>query len=676
MSENADTDTSPPTGPYDVFLAYTYADEDIAKALQSALHRLRPGLRVWCEKSRLGVADAFNQSTDEAISSCGVVLAIWTPHAARTNAFMLEARRALTLRKPFVNLLAGVQTSSLTPPLSKYSAFSIDHLAIRAGRSQGWLPPRQPSAAELDEELRPILTKVLDFLRMVGTPAADISEGLIGGVLNAAGTPHSAGFDSMLKSVAPGDPATALEVLLLSGYSEAEINTLISPQRAKIADTSGERPAWGAWHVRPHVRKLAPLHKDNGALYALGGFVVAALGAAMLWFIGSTLSAGSSQAPGNAVSPGIDTAASNPTVQPSRATPAQPEADPVSQPEELPVCTLNSDGSITGAECRLTADIAPRPRPAAPPTEPVGEPAMSDLDGCIIRLDGSIRNTPCRLAAPYTIPDSGEDTAECVVNPDGSITDVPCRLIGTFQAPEPVEVEVPAEAVPPKLCIRNPDGSITDVPCMVASPTSAPEPERIEVPAEPIIEDLPVCDTPQPGEEIAPGCKIGTAFQRAHATCDENYANLPCTLTRAPIRLASDDASPAATLRTGNNGTSETVPNRPQPPLTPIDMPENLDPCEEAIVAPCQFTVSNAGLFTLSEIAQSFYGDREAWCMVYRANQRTFGTRNQPRVADDPNCIFSSDVLDLPRPQDTDAYNLRGCPPAKQVNRCLAPIER
>ncbi|MCI4645488.1 MAG: toll/interleukin-1 receptor domain-containing protein [Hyphomonadaceae bacterium] len=667
MSENADTSKSASEDQYDVFLAYAHGDEDIASSLQAELNRMQPDLRVWCEKTSLDVGDAFNQTVDEAIAGCGVVLAVWTPHAARSGAFMLEARRALTLRKPLVNLLAGAQHASLVPPLSKYATFPIDHVVASAGRSEGWLPPLKPGKDTLDEELKPVLAKVNDFLRMIGKPASEVSDSLISGLLGAAGQPHSTEFEAMLKSIAPGDPATALEVLLLSGYSEAEINTLISPQRARIADPSGTRPSWGAWQVRPHVRKLAPVHKDNGAIYAAGGFVAAALGAAALWFMGSTLSAGSAGSAGTATTP-ADSGAQDTAETTSNLSPAT--ARPDIQPTPLPDCTLNSDGSITGAECRLTTDIAPRPvEPVETDSADTAEPVPS-LRGCIIRLDGSIQNTPCRLAAPYAISDRDEDElAECVVTDEGAITEVPCRLIGSFEAPDPVEVEVPAETPPERLCITNPDGSITDVPCMMASPTSAPE--RIEVPGETIVEmeELPVCDTDAAGARLSPGCKLDEEINLAHAICDEDYSNLPCTLTTAPTRLTSDDTARPATSQTTS------TPAEPAP-MTPIEMPDTLEPCEDAIVAPCQLTVSKAGLFTLSEIAQSFYGDREAWCMVYRANKPTFGSRNETRVSDDPNCIFASDVLDLPETQESSAYNLNGCPPAKQRNRCFVPIER
>ena len=643
MSENADAETIPPNGTYDVYLAYAEADESIAKTLKKELHRLRPGLSIWCEKEEIGVGDAFNQTSDEAISGCGVVLAIWTPESARTGAFNLEVRRALTLRKPFMNLLAGVSADSLTPPLSKYSALPVEEIASLAGRSDGWLPPLKPGQDKVDEALKPVLTKIDEFLRMVGEPASDISDGLIAGLIDATGEPHSASFEAMLKSIAPGDPATAIEVLLLSGYKEAEINTLISPQRVKIADPAGERPEWGAWYVRPHVRKAASMHKDNGALYAAGGFLAAALGAAALWFIGSTMTAGRTEFTSAGTSPvTTDTGESNlqPASTGNSGTAPAAETTTPEPAEALPPCTVNEDGSITGADSRLRADIAPPP--SAPPS---GDGVESSA-----------------------LPASSETLITCELGEDGTITDVPCQLNTAFALPDPVEVEVPASTPPTKLCITNGDGSITDVPCMVASAVDAPEPERIEIPGETVVEveELPECDTSRPGARLEAGCKLGEAVSLRLAVCNEDYSNTPCTLATAPTRLTSGTApEPVATTASAAPPAGE----------TPIDMPDTLEACNGEKSAPCRLTVKTSGHLSLSGIAQTYYGDRNAWCMIYRANQETFGQRNQTRVAGDPNCIFQSDVFDLPSPTEDGTYSTEGCPAARTHNRCFSPIE-
>ena len=641
MSENADPETIPPNGTYDVYLAYAESDQDIARALQKEMHRLRPGLSIWCEKDTIGVGDAFNQTSDEAISGCGVVLAVWTPESARTGAFNLEVRRALTLRKPFMNVLAGVSTESLTPPLSKYSALPIEEIATLAGRSDGWLPPLKPSQDKVDEILKPILTKVDEFLRVVGEPASDISDGLISNLIDATDEPHSTSFEAMLKSIAPGDPATAIEVLLLSGYNEAEINTLISPQRVKIADTSGDRPEWGAWYVRPHVRKAVPVHKDNGALYAAGGFLAAALGAAALWFIGSTMTAGRTEITGT--SP-VSSGNGESNLQPASADNSGPAPVPettIPEPAEaLAPCTVNEDGSITGAECRLMADIAPPP--AAPLAESGGENNI--------------------------LPASSEALIICELGEDGAISNVPCQLNTVFELPDPVEVEVPADAPPTKLCIANADGSITDVPCMVASAVEAPEPQRVEVPGETVVrvEEVPECDTSRPGARLQAGCKLGEAVSLRLAVCNADYSNTPCTLASAPTRLTSGSTTTEPVARAASTA---------QAGETPIVMPDTLEACNGEKSAPCRLTVKTSGHLSLSGIAQTYYGDRNAWCMIYRANQETFGQRNQTRVAGDPNCIFQSDVFDLPSPTDDGAYSTEGCPAARTHNRCFSPIE-
>ena len=104
-------------------------------------------------------------------------------------------------------------------------------------------------------------------------------------------------------------------------------------------------------------------------------------------------------------------------------------------------------------------------------------------------------------------------------------------------------------------------------------------------------------------------------------------------------------------------------------------MPDTLEPCNGSETAPCRLTVRTSGLLSLSGIAQSYYGDKDAWCVIYRANQETFGLRNQTRVAGDPNCIFQSDVFDLPSPTEDGEYSLEGCPEARTRNRCFSPIQ-
>jgi hypothetical protein len=733
MGENADTNPEvampDPAGRFDVYLAYTDADEDIAQALQQELHRQKPGLRIWREKRRIGVGDAFNQAADMAISGSSVVLAIWTKHAARSGAFTLEARRAMTLRKPFVNLLADVPTSALAPPYSKYSAFQIDEVVALAGRSSGWVPPRRPDREDLEDELKPVLDRIALHMRQSGDQAAAIADGLIESVLNAAGDAHTARFETMLKSVAPGDPATAIEVLALNDYGEAEINTLLTPQSVRLASRSEDREPqpWGGWYVRPHVRKIAPVHKDNGLLYAIGGFLVAGLGALALWVMGSTLTAGDSSTQTASVD-----GSGTPGGTPASGTALLPDTDALPPPRNAQApqnCSLNADGSITGAPCTLTANIAPLIDPDGDSAEgsiPASVP--EELEACIVSLGGAIENAPCRLNARYVppaIPVPDAIKPPCISQADGAIENTPCTLEGPLSPPEPerVEVEVPVEADLPPLCARNEDGSVSGAPCVLASDLSAPEPERIEVrvpadvpapepclvgegseianapcllssplaaieaerievPGETIVEteELPTCRGLIAGREVEEGCKLDEAVRLAYLPCNEDLSNYPCTLDRAARRLAAGEETPASpgpqTVpdRAGPVASS-TVPRRGDFPPRPLDMPETLRPCEEAINTPCRFTVANAGLDTLTQIAESYYGNTQAWCRVYRANEGTFGNRNEPRRGSDPNCIFLSDVLDLPPANPDNRYSLRGCPPAQLANQCGAPFD-
>ncbi|MEL6569520.1 MAG: toll/interleukin-1 receptor domain-containing protein [Pseudomonadota bacterium] len=730
MGENADTHpdraTPAPAGPYDVYLVYTDSDEDIAKALQQELHRQRPGLRVWREKRRIGVGDAFNQAADMAIAGCSVVLAIWTKHAARSGAFTLEARRAMTLRKPFVNLLADVPASALAPPYSKYSAFEIDEVFALAGRSEGWVPPSRPHKDDLEDELKPVLDRVTLHMRQNADQASAIADGLITGVIEAAGEPHTAKFETMLKSIAPGDPATAIEVLGLADYSEAEINTLLSPQSVRVASrTEDEKPLpFGAWYVRPHVRKIEPVHKDNGMLYAVGGFLVAGLGALALWIMGSTLSTPAEPsiladaAPASGPASTGTTPVSDPMAVDSLLPPARNAA-------ALENCALNTDGSITGAPCRLSTNIAPLIGPDANTdgVDPIATAAAERLDACIVSLGGAIENAPCRLNARYVppaIPVPDAVKPPCIAETDGSILNVPCTLEGAFEAPEPerIEVEVPVEPEPAKLCAVNADGSIDDAPCMLASALAAPEPqrveipvpadapapesciigltgevsnapclltrnleapepERIEVPGETVVESLPTCEGLTAGSEIREGCKLDRNVQLAYRACNSDTSNAPCTVSTPLTRFAAgDEPGPSGGPDTSRAPvTSVAAPRRGDFPPRPLNMPDTLEPCEEVITVPCRFSVEKAGLDTLTEIAESFYGNTQAWCRIYRANEGTFGTRNQARRGSDPNCIFMSDVFDLPPGNADNRYSLQSCPPAQPTNRCLGPFE-
>ncbi|MEM1106197.1 MAG: toll/interleukin-1 receptor domain-containing protein [Pseudomonadota bacterium] len=717
MGENAATHPEPetPVGPatYDVFLAYTDADEDIAAALQQELHRQRPGLRIWREKRRIGVGDAFNQASDMAIAACSVVLAVWTKHAARSGAFTLEARRAMTLRKPFVNLLADVPIDALAPPYSKYSAFQIDEVVALSGRSGGWLPPHRPSRDDLDDELKPVIDRIALHMRQSGDTASEIAEGLIQGVLSSAGAAHTAQFETMVKSIAPGDPATAVEVLALNEYTEAEINTLLTPQSVRLANRTedAEPTPWGGWYVRPFTRKITPAQKENGLAYALAGFLAAGLGALALWVMGSTLSSGpgrepiaSTQAEPSLIEARADVAGSAAALPPARNADAQPN------------CALNSDGSISGAPCTLTTNVAPLIGPDAPDGQVAPVELPPTLEACIVSLGGGIENAPCRLNARYVPPSLTPPQASrlpCVPDADGTIRNTPCLLEGNLDPPpaERVEIEVPADL--PEPCAIA-DGAVVEAPCLMASAVAealAGQAERAAEAADTRAQEAsaeactvengavtnapclliaevgarlagegaasaadaaPTCRGLFAGSEIEEGCRLDEDVRLAYLPCNADLSNYPCTLSEAPRRFAAS-GDPAPTSRP--RGEADVGPGilALAPAPDPIDMPANLQPCEDAIVAPCQFTVSNAGLDTLTQIAQSFYGKSEAWCRIYRANAATFGTRNRPRRSADPNCIFMSDVLDLPPPTANDRYSLAGCPPAQRVNACGPP---
>lgn len=641
-------------GPYDIYLAYSATDEAVAQALQGELERLRPGIRVWREKGRINAGDTFHQAADVAIASSAMILAVWTPHALRTGAFTLETRRALNLRKPLVNLMAGTQPHLLGSPYSKHASFDLSEIVKLAGRSTGWLPPMRPSREEIDSSLRPLSNKIGELLQASQVSGAQVADAMIQNLKTTAGQPHTVEFEATLRALSPGDPATAIEVLLQRDYTEGEINTLISPQKVKVATREGGPQPWGAWLLQPQIRKTVPAHKDNGLLYAAAGFVAAVLAGGSLLLLGNALG-------GDAA---VNTAATgNNGSGSSIARPAS---------AGLASCDVTSSGTISNAPCRLQTNLA------LPQASGAADAGLAD---CRFDDNGALTEAPCKvsdraalLPPPRGARPTGTDIAPldaCVPGPDGAISATPCRLDAPIEAAEP--------NLPPT-CEVSEDGSVSTAPCLLSQALTAQAPQIVEVPGERVVEteQLDPCAVPSPGGEIAPGCRLAQTVRLAPRTCNENYTNLPCVLNEEPRRITAAQDNPA----TGGPDTSlppeeTTRPVRATPPanLDPVRVPENLEPCEQAIRAPCRLTVSKTGLNTLTEIAEVFYGNRNAWCQIYRANQSTFGGRNEPRRGSDPNCIFLSDVLDLPEPNDSNRYSTAGCPPAQSRNQCGPPMQ-
>lgn len=631
----------------DIYIAYADADEDVAKALQSELFRLRPGTRIWREKQRIDAGDAFNQTSDTAIAEAGIVLALWTPHAKRTRAFAVETRRALTLRKPLINVLTGVTANGLAPPYGDLPAFDVESIHRLAGRKTGWLPPMRPNRSEIEDDLKPLLDAVDDLLSDDRTAGAEIADALIANISEAAGDPKTKEFEAVLKSVAVGDPATAIEVLAGSGYAEADINDLIAPQSVAMANPSEDRPNWGAWRIVPQIVQVEKAPNDNG-LFAAAGFIAAALAGGILWLLMSTL--------GNTGDDRTSVVASNgQSVQPASAT--NINGAPSTQ---LRACSVAPDGAINNVPCQVVESVAPVD------IAPIEFGSEATIQACDIESDGSIINTPCAMRVRYTPPPPDptrfSDLMEtCQVGTDGAIENAPCALNSPVEAIEPEPVDI-ASLI--DTCEVGGDGAIANAPCRLISPLAAPEPRtvEVEVPGETVVERvvekaaIDDCAFPRAGAALSGDCRLTREITVAHRTCNDTFSNVPCTATSEPRRITSA-AAPAPSFID----------------LPPISVSDDIEPCELTRTAPCRVTIAKTGLDTLTELANHYYGNANGYCRIFRANEEVFGTRADPKRPGDPNCIYVEDVLNIPGPPSNGRFETRACPPTRATNLCLKP---
>lgn len=621
------------TSGFDVFISYAAEDERIARALQGELQRLRPGLTVWCEKDRLDLGDALSQEIDEALSQSRMVILLWTPERLMAQSALDEVERALTLQKPALNALIDLEKPNLPAAYGAVRSVQIDAVARLAGRSGGWLPPSAPDREEVAAELRPILEAV------DATPpeaSRDIAEQIIADLIDAAGEPGETKFDALMAAVARSDRASAVEVMLNAGYSPERINQLMAPKRLVLADTSGSRPAWGAWRIEsPPPRSVQGAEEPWP--WAVGGFVLAGLLGLGAWLMSSVLGT-------------PETASPNGTII---------EAS-------LPVCSIAEDGSIEGGNCRLTVDVPPRTaaQPASPP-----EPGLQ-LAACEIASDGAIDAIPCRLEQAVTprppasdegAPDGGDDTLDaCTIAESGAIGSAPCRLEADY---------TPPEGAPLPACTRLDNGAVTNVPCRVNVPMPPMAPAAADPAPRTVSDALPACPPARPGETLRADCRLLRPIVVAHARCDSDLSNVPCALMEAP-QLAS-------AIRPPPSGASapepDPAPREPLPELPPIPVPDELEPCETRKRVPCRLTVANTGLGSLTEIAESYYGSVRGYCRIFRANPDVFGTRNDPRTPSNPNCIFLEDVLDLPGFPEDMVFSTTGCPRPQPRNECVRP---
>jgi len=71
------------------------------------------------------------------------------------------------------------------------------------------------------------------------------------------------------------------------------------------------------------------------------------------------------------------------------------------------------------------------------------------------------------------------------------------------------------------------------------------------------------------------------------------------------------------------------------------------------------------GFDALSKIAEAYYGDTDAACMIFDRNRDVFGTREAPIRRNDPHCILPEDILFLP-----------AIAPDADFGRCVTPPRR
>ncbi|NBC20587.1 MAG: TIR domain-containing protein, partial [Alphaproteobacteria bacterium] len=392
MTEDPDMPDPAPGGGWDVFMSYRVEDEPVARALRGQLRRLRPGLKIWAEKSAFGIGNGFNQEMDEALSRSARVILVWTPpRLADPSGLETEARRALTLQRPVLNVSAGLGKRALPSPYARFGNHEIPAVAQLAGRGAGWGPAQRPEVHDLDRQVEPV-ARWIDQ----STPGdPQMADWLISRFAGAAGWAGRAPFEAVTEALARGDRASAIEILLNAGYDASRIDQIISPMRLRLADTRHARPPWGAWRLEPRPQPEDP-RPATGWIWAVSGFLACGLMALSLWLMASVMSAG------------------------ERAQPAQPV-----EAARLPACKWNDAREAVSLPCRLTRPLPGSPTEpdapaggAPPPAPKTGEGSQARADTatapapkpCELSPQGRVVNTPCLLeeADSPTPPASGE----------------------------------------------------------------------------------------------------------------------------------------------------------------------------------------------------------------------------------------------------------------------------
>ncbi|MEM0984693.1 MAG: hypothetical protein AAGJ32_00455 [Pseudomonadota bacterium] len=304
-------------------------------------------------------------------------------------------------------------------------------------------------------------------------------------------------------------------------------------------------------------------------------------------------------------------------------------------------CTLTDDGAITATPCRLDAATLAAFMDVDGPTNLLGsrtQPSLPEpLPICERADDGAITGTPCRvLVSLPPLKASGTGSAntaaavppDCTVNADGSVTGARCVLTRNIAAPVAEPAPEPASLDPCRISIVN--GTVTGAPCRLASNFTASRSSRT-LGAEMTPRQPPLTD-----------CRIDQAMQ--------SITNAPCRLTAAfrPTLDASFGPVPKSALKV--------CPTRGF--ASPLDLG-------------CGLRVRDSGYVSLSKIAEAYYGDTDAACLIFDRNKDVFGTRTSPIRRNDPHCILPEDILFMPATALDEDFG-RCITPPRKANVCEA----
>ncbi|MEL6387738.1 MAG: hypothetical protein AAFR00_10330 [Pseudomonadota bacterium] len=303
-------------------------------------------------------------------------------------------------------------------------------------------------------------------------------------------------------------------------------------------------------------------------------------------------------------------------------------------------CSLTAGGAIDETPCTLSAATLSAFMDVAGPMDLLGAagPPVETLPDCRRSDDGAITGAPCRFGAnlPAILRANGVGTASapptpempgpCFVTNDGGVTGAPCLLQTAVSAPPPL----------PRCTISMVDGTVTGAPCRLAANFRALNNSRT------LDAEMVPRERPAPAASTLADCRINRA--------DQSITNAPCRLDQSfrPVLDASFGPVPKLALKVC--------------PTRGFSTPEDLG---------CGLRVRDSGHVALSKIAEAYYGDTDAACMIYDRNRDVFGTRTSPVRRNDPHCILPEDILFLPATAPDEDFG-RCVTPPRQANVCEA----